>query len=165
MGIGANNYAFFATTEGYSRQAHVASVDLSLSPHVHNAYLLTAAETGYFGLVAFLLLLLRPLTTALLCSWQNRKDRRGELLLGLGVALLIAYIHAYFEWVFLIYELQYILAIIIGMVAGLAQELGYWRHGTVRGNRPYASGGLVRRKNSVSPQIHTVPLAGPPSVR
>jgi O-antigen ligase len=153
MGIGANNYAFFATTEGYSRQAHVATVDLALSPHVHNAYLLTGAETGYFGLVAFMLLLLRPLTTALLCGWQNRKDRRGELLLGLGVGLLVAYIHAYFEWVFLTYEVQYILAMTLGMVAGLAQELGYWKRSNVRGNLPYAFGGLRYRKTFIRPRL------------
>jgi O-antigen ligase len=132
MGIGANNYAYFATTEGYSRQARVESVDLSLSPHVHNAYLLTAAETGYIGLVAFVLLLLRPLTTALLCAWKNRIDHRSEILLGFGVGLLIVCIHAYFEWVFLTLEVQYLLGMTVGMVAGLTQQMGYWKRANPR---------------------------------
>jgi len=160
MGVGANNYAFVATTEGYSRQANVASLDPALSPHVHNAYLLTAAETGYFGLFAFLLLLLRPLTVAFLCGWQNRKDRRGELLLGLGVALLIVYIHSFFEWVFMLLEVQYMLAMTVGMVAGLAQQLGYWRRSTVRGK--HAFGGLTRQKSFIGSQIRKVPLPEPP---
>jgi hypothetical protein len=128
MGIGANNYAYFATVEGYSRQARVVSVDLSKSPHVHNSYWLTAAETGYLGLIAFLTVLARPLTVAFLCAWRARGDYRGELLLGLGTALLVVYIHAAFEWIFLTVEVQYLFAMSVGMVAGLAQQLGYWRH-------------------------------------
>lgn len=158
MGIGANNYAFVATTEGYSRQSRVVAIDLAQSPHVHNVYWLTAAETGYIGLVAFVLLLLHPLITAFVCGWQNRKDRRSELLLGLGVALLIVYVHSYFEWALMTLEVQYFWAMTLGMVAGLAQQLGYWRRDAVRGKRLDAFGGLTRRKSLIRPQGHTEPL-------
>ena len=52
---------------------------------------------------------------------------RGDLLLGLGVALLTVYIHSYFEWIFFTTYVQYMFAITVGLVAGLAQQLGYWR--------------------------------------
>lgn len=126
FGIGANNYVVVANTRGYLRRAGVAASHGSRSAHVHNAYWLTAAETGYLGLAAFLLLLFRPLQAALACGWRHREDRRGDLLLGLGVSLLIVYIHCYFEWIFFTAPVQLLFAIALGMIAGLTQQLGYW---------------------------------------
>jgi hypothetical protein len=73
-----------------------------------------------------LLLLLRPLIVAFFCGWSNRSDRRGDLLIGIGVGLLIVCIHSFFEWIFVLSETQYMFAMQIGLVAGLAQQLGYW---------------------------------------
>jgi O-antigen ligase len=125
FGVGANNYVVVANLEGFNAAAGVPIV--GYAGIVHNIYLLIAAETGYFGLFAFLLLLIRPMMVAFLCGWRNRRDPRGDLLLGIGVALLIVYIHSSFEWVLISYLSQYMLAIEIGMVAGLAEQLGYWR--------------------------------------
>jgi hypothetical protein len=71
-------------------------------------------------------MLLRPLTVALLCGWNNRGDPRGDLLIGLGVTLLMVYIHGLFEWIFVLLETQYMFAMDLGLVAGLATQLGYW---------------------------------------
>jgi O-antigen ligase len=95
--------------------------------NVHNVYWLVAAETGYIGLVAFVAFLVHPLIAAFRCSSRHRRDPRGDLLLGLGGALLVVYIHSFEEWIFVVFEPQYLLAIVIGLVAGLTQELGYWR--------------------------------------
>jgi O-antigen ligase len=131
FGVGANNYVLAANAYGVNIEAGLDwTQNVAL---VHNAYLLVAAETGYFGLISFVLLLIRPMTVAFLCGWYERKDPRGDLLLGLGVALFTAYLHAAFEWVFLLNLTQYMLAIEFGMIAGLARQLGYWR-------RPYALG-------------------------
>ena len=127
MGVGANNYVIVANVQGYSVRAGVAATRNSLSANVHNAYLLSAAETGYLGLVAFVLLLLRPLTVAFHCGWRSRGDQRGDLLLGLGTSLFIVYIHSFFEWGFFLFQTQYLFAMTAGLVAGLAQQLGYWR--------------------------------------
>jgi O-antigen ligase len=157
MGIGANSYAYFATMEGYSRQARVVSVDLNGSPHVHNSYWLTAAETGYVGLIAFVVLLARTLSVAFLCTLRNRGDRRGELLLGLGTALLVVYIHAAFEWIFLTVEVQYMFAMTVGMVAGLAQQLGYWRRANVRRTWSFSfavAGRRLRRRPRLARRHH-----------
>jgi O-antigen ligase len=127
MGIGANNYVIVANTQGYNERAGVAPTAGSLSANVHNVYLLVAAETGYFGLITFVLLLLQPLTVAFVWGWRNRGDLRGDLLLGLAVSLLIVYLHSFYEWVFVTYYVQYFFAIVTGLIAGLARQLGYRR--------------------------------------
>jgi hypothetical protein len=88
---------------------------------------LVAAETGYFGLATFVILLMPPLIVAFSCGLRHAGDVRGDLLIGLGVALLAVYVHSFEEWIFVTFDAQYEFAIEIGMVAGLARELGYWR--------------------------------------
>jgi O-antigen ligase len=124
LGIGANNFIVVANVQGYYERAGVGFKNTTTSPH--NAYWTTAAETGYIGLLAFLIFLLCPMLVALSCGWYNRKDKRGDLLLGLATSLIIVYVHSYFEWVFLTDLVQYAFAIEIGIIAALAQQLGYW---------------------------------------
>lgn len=139
LGVGANNYVVVANVGGYNARAHVADTLGSLSTNVHNAYLLTAAEAGYFGLLTFVILLLRPLIVAFRCAWRNRKDQKGDLLLGLGVALVTVYIHCFFEWIFLTFLPMYLFAMTAGLIAGLAQQLGYW--GYVQSSRVRVNSG------------------------
>jgi O-antigen ligase len=127
MGVGSNYYVVAANTGGYNTRAAVTWAAGSETANVHNVYYLVAAETGYIGLITFVLMLLRPLITAFRCGWRNRGDRRGDLLLGLGMSLLIVYIHSFFEWIFITFQAQYMFALDAGMVAGLATQLGYWR--------------------------------------
>ena len=94
MGIGANHYVAAANNLGYNQKSGLTWANFGA--YVHNAYLLVAAETGYLGLAAFAFLLLRPLMVAFICSWRNRRDKRGDLLLGLGVGLLTVYLHTFF---------------------------------------------------------------------
>ena len=128
LGIGSNHYLMIANAEGYEDAAGV--LPNSRTSIVHNVYWLVATETGYLGLIAFLILLLHPLTAAFLCGWRTPGDPRGDLLLGLGVALLTVYIHSFYEWIFVRPETQYMFVLEVGLVAGLAQQIGYWR-------RPY----------------------------
>jgi len=127
MGVGANYYVVVANTEGYNSRAGVASVIGSDSANVHNVYYLVTAETGYIGLASFLLMLLQPLVVAFRYGWRCRGDRRGDLLLGLGMSLFIVYIHSYFEWIFVTFTAQYMFALVVGSIAGLATQLGYMR--------------------------------------
>lgn len=124
LGVGANQYVVVANTQNYNTRAGV--VWTSGSANVHNVYRLVQAETGYFGLFAFVLLLSRPLITAFICGWRARTDWRGDLLLGFGTALLVVYLQSFYEWVFVAYPTEYLFAIDSGMIAGLAQQLGYW---------------------------------------
>jgi O-antigen ligase len=122
-GVGANNFVVIANAQGYYDRAGVAPTFSSRSAHVHNAYWLAAAETGYLGASAFILVLLAPLIAAFRSGWHNRKDVRGELLFGFGVALLMLYIQLFFEWAFFLWWFQYLFAISIGLIAGLTQQL------------------------------------------
>jgi len=125
LGVGANNYVVVANTAGYNARAGVASIQGSLSTNVHNTYLLAAAETGYIGALALVLVLLGPMIAAFRCGWRCR-DQRGDFLLGLGVALLVVYAHCFFEWNFFLFQAQYLFAMTTGLVAGIAQQAGYW---------------------------------------
>ena len=125
MGVGANNYVFAGNNKGYFDLAGVAWQ--MRGANVHNVYWLVAAETGYVGLIAFIIFLMRPLTVAFACGLRHLGDPRGDLQLGLGVALLLVYLGSSEEWIFVSYDVQYQFAIAVGLVAGLARELGYWR--------------------------------------
>lgn len=121
MGVGANEYVVTANARGYSERAGVIWNAGSRSANVHNAYLLIAAETGWPGLVAFLLLYATALLTALRAAWAKQaKDR--ELLLGVTVALATVAIHSLYEWIFVIEITQYLFAIMVGFVMGLGIE-------------------------------------------
>jgi O-antigen ligase len=141
MGFGANNFTVVANTNGYFDRSGVAWT--SRNSIAHNIYWLAAAETGYFGIIALVVFLLHPLIVALRCGWRNREDRRGDLLLGIGMGLLIVYIHSYFEFNFVLFDVQYVFAIMVGLVAGLATQLGYWR-------RPYTNVDRVRANRSAA---------------
>lgn len=123
MGVGSNQYVVVANTEGYSDRAGVVWNFGSRSANVHNAYLLVWAETGLLGLVAFVLLLLTPIRIAFRTAWQNRKDPRGDLMLGIGVCLVVVVIHCFYEWIFVVYPVQVLFAIDTGIVAGLARKI------------------------------------------
>jgi O-antigen ligase len=127
-GVGVNHYILVANNAGYNRWAGVAPTPNSEIMNVHNVYWLVAAESGYFGLIAFLLFLIQPLIVAFRCGWAHRADPRGDLLIGLGVSFSMVYIHSLWEWIFVDFQVQYMFAISVGLVAGLARQLGYFKH-------------------------------------
>jgi O-antigen ligase len=143
-GVGVNNFALVANLRGYEDVAGVAPRVESRSALIHNIYWLAAVEAGYVGLAALLLLLLRPLIVAFRCGWRNRGDRRGDFLLGFATALVIFYIHSYFEWIFFSDQVQYLFAMTAGIIAGVAQQLGYWRP-KVRLNAPSSAQGRGKK--------------------
>jgi hypothetical protein len=124
LGVGSNNYLAVANSDGYYQRANVQPN--SRTSIVHNVYWLVACETGWVGLMTLLILLFQPLQVALFCGWRNRGDIRGDLMLGIGMGFLLLYLHSLFEWIFVTAEAQYMFAMQIGLVAGLAQQLGYW---------------------------------------
>jgi O-antigen ligase len=127
LGIGANQFAVIGNVGHYYEKANVPPYARELAGNVHNIYYLVAAETGYLGLLAFLVLLGTPLMVAFRCGWRNLGDDRCNLLLGLGVALLTVYFHSWFEWSLATFPAEYLLAMTMGLVASNARQLGYWR--------------------------------------
>ena len=136
LGVGANNFVIVANLQGYDERAGVAWT--SRQAIVHNIYWLAAAETGYAGVIGLVILLFRPLATAFVCGWRNRRDPRGDLLLGFGMSMAVVYIHSMFEWIFFTEEVQYMFALTIGIVAGLARQLTYQRVKTFRVQSSFA---------------------------
>jgi O-antigen ligase len=159
FGVGANFYVVSANVEGYNMRAGVAPVLGSTSTNVHNVYFLVAAETGYLGLITFVLLILAPLIVAFRCGFRHRGDERGEMLIGMGVALLAVYVHSFFEWLPVTFQVQYLWALEAGMVAGLAHQLGYWGM-REHARRPISQG--VRMRIDGVPVFHRSAPRNPP---
>jgi O-antigen ligase len=136
LGIGSNHFAVIGNMEHFYERAGVQIYASALAGNVHNFYYLTVAETGYQGLIALLLLLISPLIVAFRCGWRNIGDYKGDLLLGLGVALLTVCLHSWYEWSLATFPAQYLLAIALGLIAGNAQQLGYWSAGHRNAVRP-----------------------------
>ena len=125
MGVGADNFVFTALTQGYYQRAGVGWFNYTAT--VHNFYWLTLAENGYFGLITCVIFLLSPLNVALRAGVRNRQDIRGDLLIGLAIGALAVYLQSFEEWVFVTYRLQYVYVMDVGLIAGLATQMGYWR--------------------------------------
>ena len=123
LGVGVNHYSYVGKNYGYSVRAGVAPIEGSLNNIVHNAYYLNAAEAGYLGFVAFTLLVLYPIWIAFRYSWKARGNLKGDLLLGLGMALTTVCTHSLLEYILVIKEVQYVLAIVVGMTFGLAHQV------------------------------------------
>ncbi len=123
FGIGPNHYVRAANMDGYAVRGGVIPTEGSRGAHVHNVYWLVAAETGYLGLIAFVVLLLIPLVQAFRVGWRHRNDRLGDLLLGLGMSLLAIYVHSMYEWLLVTFQMQYMLTTTAGLIAGLAYRL------------------------------------------
>lgn len=137
FGVGANHYSYVGKNYGYSVRAGVVPLEGSLNNIVHNAYYLNAAEAGYLGFFAFTLLILFPIWIALRYSWLARRDLRGDLLLGLGSAMAMVATHSLLEYIVVIKEVQYVLAITVGMTFGLAHQVKVSRAATQRRVRPF----------------------------
>jgi O-antigen ligase len=148
MGVGANQYVVTANTQGYSAAAGVAWGWGSRSAHVHNLYLLTAAELGWLGLVALLVLFVSAVTRGLLFVFKHRRDPRGDFVLGATMAIAATALHGLYEWVFVTYQAQYVFAIALGIIAGVIRESRRERFDAMRLRRvgPLAKAPSVERE-------------------
>ena len=118
MGVGANRYVVTANVEGYSSDAGVVPVSGSRSAHVHNIYLLHAAEMGWLGLITFVVLVVTAIIRGIVHSIKARDDPGGDLVLGASVAMLVMAAHGYFEWIIITTSPQYLLVTALGVIAG-----------------------------------------------
>lgn len=128
-GVGSNHYVHVARYQGYSERAGVVRTEGNRNNIVHSAYRLAAAETGYLGLVTFCFALLVPILCAFRTGWRERANAEGTLLLGLGIALLVVCLHSFYEWIFFIKEVQYLVFYTMGMIFGLSLHMNARRRG------------------------------------
>ncbi|TCJ32807.1 O-antigen ligase [Parafrankia sp. BMG5.11] len=122
MGVGANQYVVTANLGGYSERAGVIWNAGSRAAHVHNLYLLTAAEGGWLGLLALVALFAWPIIRGLEFGLRKVRDWRGDIVLGATVALIVAAAHSLYEWIFVSYQAQYLFAIALGLIAGSIRQ-------------------------------------------
>jgi O-antigen ligase len=134
LGIGANHFTSALTVGGYGERAGVDWTQRFAI--VHNVYWLTAAELGYVGVIALALVFAVPLLTAFRYGLIARDDRRGDFLLGLGVALLATYAHGFFEWVWRDTTVSHVFWMIVGMVAVIARQVRAGLPGTTPTRAP-----------------------------
>lgn len=123
FGVGANHYVVVVNTQGYASRAGVGWGTGSRATNVHNSFLLIQAETGYLGLFAIILLILVPAVTSLAHAYRARRSAQADLLIGIVGALTAITLHSFYEWMLVTYQAQYLLAIALGMAAGLIQQL------------------------------------------
>lgn len=139
MGVGANQYVVVANSQGYSDRAGVVWNFGSRAAHVHNMYLLAAAETGWIGLITLASLLCWSIIRGLFFAFRHRRDPRGDVVLGASVAILAAALHSGYEWIFVTYQAQYMFVISLGMIAGLIRQVKRETHHRA---------GVARHKNT-----------------
>jgi O-antigen ligase len=122
FGVGANQYVVVANANGYSERAGVVATYGSRSAKVHDTYLLVAAETGWLGLLTLVTLLSVSIAKGLSFAFRNRRDYRGEIVLGATLAVMVTATHSFYEWVFVSYQAQYVFAIALGIIAGMIRQ-------------------------------------------
>jgi hypothetical protein len=122
LGVGVNHYVYIATHLGYSDRAGVAPAEGNRKAIVHNAYLLAGAETGYPGMIAFCFMLFTPLFIALKTGVQRHTEPGASILIGCGMAMLVAYLHSFYEWIIFSKDIQYLLVVTMGLVFGIASR-------------------------------------------
>ncbi len=129
FGVGSNHYVYVAKNYGYSIRAGVLPIEGNLNNIVHNAYLLAAAETGYIGLAAFLLLISYPVVIAWRYASMAGTQMAGDLLMGIVAALTAVYLHSIYEYIIFGKDMQYLFGITIGIVFGTATQVALQARG------------------------------------
>jgi O-antigen ligase len=121
LGVGPNQFTLMMLTGGYGDRGGVEwSQRVAI---VHNVYWLTAAEMGYPGLAALVLLFLGPLLVAFRDGLVGPRDRRRDLLIGLGAGLTVLYVHGFFEWAWRDTAVSYLYWMILGVIASLSRQV------------------------------------------
>lgn len=123
LGTGPNNYVLVSNMQGYADRAGVQPTYGSRAASVHNSYLLALAETGPLGLLGMILAVFVPLARALRGALRYKADKRSDLALAMAAAMLAVAMHLLFEWVFLLFSVQYLLAMFGGTCAGLVYQM------------------------------------------
>ncbi|MFN3607136.1 MAG: O-antigen ligase family protein, partial [Cypionkella sp.] len=122
MGVGANQYVLVANTQGYSQRAGVIWNFGSRSAHVHNLYLLTAAETGWIGVFALSSLFGWVILRGVAFAFGNRRDPRADIVLGATVAVLAAGLHSLYYCIFVTYQVKFVFSIALGIIGGIFRQ-------------------------------------------
>ncbi len=114
-GIGINQFSR-VLDERYADLVDLPAVDRD--GLVHNIYWLTAAEMGYLGIIAFVLLTASPVILGIRGALRE-KSLRGDLLMGLAVGIAMTLVQGKLEWSLRTSQLSYLLWVVGGLVFAL----------------------------------------------
>ena len=123
FGVGANHYVVVANIQGYASRAGVGWSSGSRATNVHNSFLLIQAETGFLGLITISLLIGTAAISSLIHAFRARRTPEAEILIGIFGALCAITLHSFYEWMLVTHQAQYLLAVVLGLAAGLIQQL------------------------------------------
>ncbi|QDZ08054.1 hypothetical protein FPZ24_11650 [Sphingomonas panacisoli] len=118
FGVGANQFVLVSNRDGYAARAGVPWQVNDRSMPVHNAYLLARAETGLFGELAFILMLVLPAVRGLWFAFTNKRSPGGEIVLGAGVAMALNVVHNNFEFAAFTYNVLALLMVCMALIGG-----------------------------------------------
>ena len=135
FGVGPNQYLLVANIGGYSSRAGVAWNAANRSAPVHNSYYFITAELGFLGLIGMMTILLSMIWTGFRAIKRIGLGERADLLVGVTSTLIIVSAHLAFEWLVATNYVQYLLAMCIGMLAGITAPLRQ-KAGAKRASKP-----------------------------
>jgi O-antigen ligase len=118
LGIGINMYSQVLANAEYSAVLGIDQWDRD--GIAHHIYWLTAAETGYLGLAAFVILLGAVYLAALRLA--ARRGLRGEIALGVVAGLTVTYVQGTAEWILRQSTMSYAFWLFAAIVAGLTHS-------------------------------------------
>jgi O-Antigen ligase len=110
FGVGLNNFSYVLTNQTQYRQHFEAMKNEEQAGVCHHIYWLTVAETGYIGLILYLLLIVRLCWSALRGAWRN-KSIHGTLLFGVFLGFGALQASGFYEWAFRLTPVMQLFAI------------------------------------------------------
>jgi len=118
FGVGINMYSQVLASSEYSA---ILGIDVQDRGGIaHHIYWLTAAETGFFGIVAFVFLLGAVYVAAL--RGVTRSGLHGELSLGIVAGLTVTYVQGTAEWILRQSPMSYAFWLFAAIVVGLSHS-------------------------------------------
>jgi len=121
FGIGINHFSRVMTDTPRYRSHITVMYNEEQAGVCHHIYWLTAAEMGWIGLVAFVVIILRFASRALWFAWRT-PGRDGLLQAGLFLGMVATHASGFFEWVFRITPLFFTFLVCCGISIGLAEK-------------------------------------------
>lgn len=119
LGAGANNYVVVANVGGYSARAGVTWNESNRAAPVHNSYYLIAAEMSILALIGFVSVLGSIIYLGASAFRRMPPGFEGDYAIGAIVTVLMIAVHAYFEWIVMLFPVHMLLALTAGLIVGV----------------------------------------------
>jgi O-antigen ligase len=121
FGVGMNMFSHALQTE-YAERVGIDPESYGASGLAHHIYYLTLAETGWLGLLGYLLLIVWPLFIAIRTARKLWGSIRAEVLIGCAVGLCGFYMAGFLEWAARQTALSYMFFLIAALVEGIRRS-------------------------------------------